>query len=483
MKQQIVTTQQMIESEACAIISGISELTLMENAGKAVAQYVEEHYNNNHTILILCGPGNNGGDGFVIARLLHNIGYKISIAHYKTDKISPNMKHMMDKAKNIEILDLLNDQINFDTDIIIDALFGTGISRAFSLTKIVHYIANSPAKIIAVDIASGINSDTGEIMQNAIKADITITFAAKKLGHLLNPGKLYSGLVIAKDIGVDISTKYTAYENSPTLWNIPHIEYESHKYSRGFAIINGGDIQCTGAARLAAKAAQRSGAGVVTLASPLNAAHIYHSSLMSVMVKQYDSEQSFTQILSDKRISSILLGPGNGVNSETKQKILTALKHITRCILDADALTVFQDDHELLFENIKDSQVVMTPHEGEFHKLFPTCTGDKVIRAFDAAKLSNSIIVLKGNDTIIASPSGHVAVNSNAPSTLATAGSGDVLAGIITGLSSTGLDLFDCACAATWIHAECANYFGIGLIAEDIIDMIPKVLQNLSVQS
>lgn len=260
--------------------------------------------------------------------------------------------------------------------------------------------------------------------------------------------------------------------NSAKLWHnkLPSIKENNNKYDRGHAVIMGANISTgsTGATKLAAYAALRSGAGLVSIICDEETAKIYAASMMSAMVK------TDYNLLKDLRVKSILIGPGNGVTAETKQNVLDILKLSKNTVLDADALSIFQDDPQELFEAIN-SDVVLTPHAGEFKRIFP-----KLESAIDAASLSGATVLLKGHDTIIASPNGNCVINKAAPTSLATAGSGDVLAGLITGFMAQGVPGFTACCMASYIHSEAARNFGPGLISEDLLDEIPKALSSLT---
>ena len=271
----------------------------------------------------------------------------------------------------------------------------------------------------------------------------------------------------------------TTENNTPALWmaQFPKLNVGDNKYVRGHAMIFGG-YPLTGAARLAARAAARIGAGLVTVAVPAKAFTICAQSLLSIMVKSINSSKEFTQLLQDPRITAYLIGPGAGIKNSLRTRIIMLLKTGKPVVLDADALSVFATHPDKLFENIK-GPCVLTPHEGEFSRLFDI-QGDKLQRAQEAAKRSHAVVILKGNHTIIAAPDGRAVVNTQAPATLATAGTGDVLSGIVTGLLAQGMEPFAAACAAVWIHAEAANIFGVGLMAEDLPDILPKVLQKLN---
>lgn len=281
--------------------------------------------------------------------------------------------------------------------------------------------------------------------------------------------------------------KSNVYENAPGLWRnkFPEQKKSQNKYSRGHVIIAGGGIETTGAARLSALAAEavlRSGAGLVTVVCNKESLTIYAQCLTAAMTKVANSKKEFAKILEDKKKNVVLIGPGCGVNKATKEKVLVALAANKKCVLDADALTVFKDNPEALFKAIKKNkaEVVLTPHEGEFRRLFET-KNNKLISAQAAANESGAVVLFKGADTVIAAPDGRAAINTNAPATLATAGSGDVLAGIIVGLMAAGMDGFEAACAGAWIHGEAANIFGVGLISEDLPGLIPEVLKKLDI--
>ncbi len=268
-------------------------------------------------------------------------------------------------------------------------------------------------------------------------------------------------------------------DNSPDLWlsRLPHPSAQGSKYDRGHAVVLGGPMAHTGAARLAARAALRIGAGLVSVACDPGSLIVYATALEAVMTKPVRDETAFAELIVDPRVTSVLLGPAAGVNDRTQALVLAALSAKKPCVLDADALTVFKDAPDTLFTAIQ-SPVVLTPHAGEFKRLFGDLT-DREQDAGRAAKTSGAVVLLKGSDTVIAAPDGRLVINRAAPPTLATAGSGDVLAGLITGLTAQHMDSFDAACAGAWIHADCARRFGPGLIAEDLSEQVPAVLRAL----
>lgn len=439
---------------------GISLEFLIQRAGQAVTDTILANFAP-QTTLVLCGAGNNGNDGLTVAQILHSMGWLVQIGSYNAEVQAKQ------RAPNVPILRI--EDVNLSAyNLIIDAIFGIGLSRDIpeSLYNIFDQVNNSKRTVISIDVPSGI-AENGKVMGKAIKASMTITFETFKTAHLLSPGCFYTGDVIVKNIGITVNNSQIR-KNSPQLWSLPQYEVINfNKYSRGFAGIYGGER--TGAARMAAYAALKVGAGIVKIFCPKSAINVYASQLSAIMIDEYPQEH-------DKRINSLLVGPANGVNFITMEHTKLALS-TTNCVLDADALTVFADGRETLFSLIKNSkyQTVMTPHEGEFRRLFGV-SDNKIDSALLAAKQSGAIVVYKGSDTVIASPDGDVIINVDRSGLLATAGSGDVLAGIITGLLANGMPALQAAGAAVWIHSKCAELYGKGLTAEDLLLMIPKVL-------
>jgi NAD(P)H-hydrate epimerase len=381
--------------------------------------------------------------------------------------------------------------------IVVDALFGAGLARPLdgSAREVIEKAAAMDVPIIAVDIPSGVGGDSGAVRGAAAPADLTVTFFRKKPGHLLMPGKAFAGEVQVIDIGIAREVletiRPTAFENGPEVWgdDFPWPGLDAHKYSRGHVVVGGG-ADMTGAARLAAKAALRIGAGLVTIASAPEAVPIYATYMPGVLTCPVQRASDFTTYLSDPRRRAVLLGPGYGVDRKTHTHVLTALALGKRVCLDADALTVFEGRARELFAAIATNagaggSVVLTPHEGEFSRLFPDLSGKgnsglgKLFRARAAARESGATVLIKGSDTVIAAPDGRALINANGPPDLATGGSGDVLAGLIVGLLVQGVGTFESAGMAAWIHGAAAAGFGPGLIAEDLPDRIPAVLRDL----
>lgn len=443
---------------ACEERASVPVESLIERAASAVVEEITACFSV-ASILVLCGPGNNGKDGAVAAKLLKQRGWSVRLLGYGVPGLN-----------SVE-----GDRFVVEEPVVIDAVFGLGLSRPLDtdLQKIVEKINSSGSFVVSIDIPTGVNSDTGEIMGSAIMADLTVTFSCLKFAHVISPGRQYSGKVCIKDIGLDVGDS-CKYENTPSLWrtHLPRLTYRSHKYNRGYAAVYSLGLRSSGAVKLAASAALRTGPGAVAVVCDDDELAVYASSLTSVMYKLHE------EIVSDKRVTAVLIGPGGELSYDSlKETVLRVLREDASrgYVLDAGAITVFRNDSAALFSCIKSRRVIMTPHEGEFEKLFPHLRGSVVERATAAASESGAIVVLKGHDTVIAAPDGRLAVNNNAPSSLATIGSGDVLAGMITGLLATGMDEFHAACCGVWMHGECGKKYSLGLIADDIIDKIPEV--------
>jgi NAD(P)H-hydrate epimerase len=360
--------------------------------------------------------------------------------------------------------------------LIVDALFGAGLSRDFP-AELAHKINGAGVPVVAVDVPSGLDGATGRPRGAAVKAEVTVTFFRTKPGHVLMPGRALCGETVVADIGIpdsvlDAIGPQTFANVRPTL---PDHSPAAHKYTRGHAVVVSGDRLHTGAARLAAEAALRIGAGLVTVAGNEAALAVHAAHLTAIMLSNLD----LGELLADRRKNAVCVGPAAGVGPATRNAVLAALASGAACVLDADALTSFADRPEDLFRSIAAGPgraVVLTPHEGEFSRLFkdmPKDSASKYERARKAARKAGAIVVLKGPDTVIAAPTGRAVVNTNAPPWLATAGSGDVLAGMITALLAQGMRGFEAACAAVWLHGEAARRHGAGgLTAENLLDRI-----------
>lgn len=479
----------MARADALAAAAGIGSLALMENAGAAVVRHIHRRFPP-QPVAVLCGPGNNGGDGFVVARMLKDMGWTARVGLLGAREALKG-----DAARNAERWSgdvvPLTPAVFDGVTLVVDALFGAGLARDLDgpAAAAIRALGARNLPCIAVDIPSGIDGDTGQVRGVAPMARLTVTFFRRKPGHLLYPGRLHCGEVAVEDIGIPDSVldpiRPATFANAPELWadRLPHPAWDVNKYSRGHATVVGGVM--TGAARLAAAGARRAGAGMVTVAVPARAMAFYAALQPGVILKPLGAggkgDAAFRALLADRRRNVFLVGPGNGVGAETRRRVLAVLKTGRAVVLDADALTSFQGKSRELFKAVK-GMCVMTPHEGEFARLFRV-GGDRLARARAAARTSGAIMVLKGPDTIVAAPDGRAAIGENAPPTLATAGSGDVLAGMIAGLLGQSMDPFAAAAAACWLHGEAATEFGPGLIAEDIPEALPAVWRRLTAKT
>ena len=482
MRHALLTPQQMGEADRSTIAGGIPGMVLMENAGRAVADAISQRWAP-RPIVVLCGPGNNGGDGFVAARILHDRGWRVRLA-LLGDRAALTGDASQAAARWTGKVEPLSPKILQGAGLVIDGLFGSGLARPIEgkAARMIAALCDGAVPVVAVDVPSGVDGATGEIRGTAPPAALTVTFFRRKPGHLLLPGRTLCGEIVVAPIGIAGSAleaiKPDTAANHPALWldRFPWPGAAAHKYARGHALVAGGAVM-TGAARLAARAAARVGAGLVTVAAPEPAFPIYAAALTGVIVQPVAKPGDFAALLADKRRNAALIGPGAGLGLETRDRTLAILTAKKRAVLDADALTSFADRPVDLFGAIG-GDCVLTPHEGEFARLFGV-SGGKLGRAREAAKVSGAVIVLKGADTVIAAPDGRAAINENAPPVLATAGSGDVLAGLILGLLAQGMPAFEAASAAVWLHGDAARRFGAGLIAEDLIDVLPAALSGL----
>ena len=541
---ELLTTAEMAEADRLAVAAGVPFLTLMENAGRAVADEAMKMVPVGARIAVLCGPGNNGGDGFVAARLLRERGYRVRVActapaeSLKGDAAEMARrwggKVLSDAAFQWEDAGLgegtppirlfHTPAFLSDAQLIVDAILGAGLNRPMDAAlkpwiAAIGSVAFNGVKsipILAIDVPSGLDGNKGDgpegvQFRHIAGASRTVTFFRRKRGHVLLPGRDLCGEVVVADIGIGDAVLHeivpATFANAPALWRteFPKQHRGTHKYTRGHAVVVSGPPDSTGAARLGARGALRVGAGLVTVASPLLAFPVNAAHLTAIMLKPFEAPGGLAGILEDKRKNAVLIGPGAGVGAVTREMVAVILRSDAALVLDADALVSFVEKGALLddgpsfgylktrtaaveigseglFDAIKaggEKPVVLTPHEGEFKRLFGDLPGSKLDRARAAAKTGGAVVVLKGPDTVIASPDGRAAINENAPPWLATAGSGDVLAGFITGLLAQGMPAFQAACAAVWLHGECANVFGTGLIAEDLPEVLPRVLSKL----
>jgi NAD(P)H-hydrate epimerase len=485
MTAEILTVDEMYAADRYAATHGVPTLDLMEQAGRAVADAIARRWTP-RPIAVFCGPGNNGGDGFVAARHLNDRGWDVWVETLTGVETLRGDAAEMAKRWRGETIRIA--ESNRMADLFVDALFGAGLSRPLEGEARRLALASPKYKdrVIAVDVPSGLHGDTGKPLGDvAFDAGLTVTFFRKKPAHLLLPGRALCGEVIVADIGIpedaldEIQPKL--FENTPALWTYPWPKVGGHKYTRGHCVVVSGPAHQTGAARLAARGALRVGAGLVSVASPLDAVAVNAAALTAIMVKPFQRADGLSELLHDKRLNAVVIGPGCGVSPATQELVAAVLRSEAAAVLDADALTSFKDEPRVLFKLLREP-AVLTPHEGEFERIFPgllAASKSRLDAARAAAAQSGCTVLIKGADTVIAAADGRAAINSNAPPALGTAGSGDVLAGMIGGLLAQGLDSFAAAAMAVWLHGEAANVFGPGLIAEDLPEQLPAVLRAL----
>jgi NAD(P)H-hydrate epimerase len=470
--------------DEAAIASGTPGIDLMRRAGRAVADAVLRE--GAHRILILCGPGNNGGDGYVAAPLLRDAGRDVSLAALAG---APKGDAALAAGEWDGAVLASSDADPATADLVVDALFGTGLARDLEgdAADLVARINASGTPVLAVDVPSGIDADSGAVRGIAINATRTIALAARKPGHLLQPGRTRAGLVEIADIGIAAQPGAITFANGPALWMhaFPQLRATGHKYDRGHALIVSGGPAHTGAARLAARGALRSGAGLVSVVTSARALAVHAAHLTAIMMRVCDDPDEFSDLLTDDRFNTLVLGPALGVGEATRSWVEAALEADRATVLDADALTSFAGEADALAALIdpgREAPVVLTPHDGEFSRLFgkeAAAEPSRLVRARLASEWMGAIVVLKGPDTVIASPDGRAAINENGSAHLATAGTGDVLCGFVAGLLAQGMPGFEAAAAAVWLHAAAAERFGPGLVSEDLPEMLPAVLRDL----
>lgn len=471
---EILTVAEMTAADQAAVAAGTPAVTLMERAGAAVAEAICARWTAKPTA-VLCGPGNNGGDGYVVARLLAERGWPVWVECLAPPTaLAAQAVAARWHGRTQELLPR-----NPEADLTVDALFGSGLSKP--LSGVAADRAGQGGLVVSIDTPSGLAGDTGKLLgETVFRAALTVTFHRKKPAHVLYPGRAHCGEIVAADIGLG-HTPAQLWLNRPSLWTgrLPWPRADSHKHSRGrLAVISGGPWN-TGAARLAARGGLRIGAGVVTVLSPPEALASNAAHLEAIMLQPFDGEAEL--IRAAETSDAVVIGPAAGVGSATAGALMALARTGAALVVDADALTSFKDDPGRLF-GVLDRDDVLTPHPGEFERLFPHLLEDapeRIAAATEAAKRCGAIILLKGPDTVIAAPDGRAAVNVNGVPWLATAGSGDVLAGFIAGLIAQGMPSFEAACAGAWIHAECGASFGPGLISEDLPDMVPPLLRRI----
>lgn len=474
----ILSVEEMTAADRAAIAAGTPGLVLMERAGAAVADAIRARHRP-CKVAVLCGPGNNGGDGYVVARLLKRRGWTVWVETLGPPT-TPDAKAMAAKWRGETLTTAAS---NRTADLVVDALFGAGLSRpldgeALRLAKASHGLKG---RVVAIDMPSGVDGNSGAVLgEAAFRADLTVTFHRRKIGHALEPGRSACGELVVADIGLTAEAA-NLVENGPDLWRdrFPWPTAASHKHARGRLAVVSGEQLSTGAARLSARGGLRIGAGLVTVLSPPSALAVNAAHLEAIMLREFESDAELAEAADDA--DAVVIGPAAGVTPATRAHVFALARSGAALVLDADALTVFRDRPADLFKAL-DRDDVLTPHPGEFERIFPGLlkkSPHRIAAARTAAEQAGALVILKGADTVIAAPDGRAAVNIAPAPWLATAGSGDVLTGFVAGLIAQGMESFEAACAGAWIHAECARRHGPGLIAEDLPGLAVGVLKAL----
>ncbi len=524
---EVLTAAQMQAVERAAIEPGqVTGLELMERAGQGVVEaifdawptlcrrgaspsrspgYLGPDEGNPLRAVVLCGPGNNGGDGFVVARLLHERGWRVEVFLYgEPDRLPPDARANYERWVELGVVRRFSEapKGECEADLYVDALFGTGLRRPLE-GEVLDWVSACAAnpdiagKTVAVDIPSGLCADSGRALGEwgeTVLAALTVSFHTPKLGHYLESGPFRSGRLAVKDIGLAEQVG-----DAVRLVNGPGAGLGkadvAHKYSHGHALILSGGPGKTGAARLAARGALRVGAGLVTLGVPPAAQMEVAGQITALMLRRVEGAEGLADLLQDARLNALCIGPGLG-RTRARALVSAALASGRPTVLDADALTAFADAPAALLDLLHD-ECVLTPHGGEFARLFPDIAEklsavpdrgpaySKVDAARAAARRAGCVVLFKGPDTVIAAPDGRCSLNAacydRAAPGLATAGSGDVLAGFIAGLMARGFAPMQAAETAAWLHVECARQFGPGLIAEDLPEQVPATFRQFDI--
>jgi ADP-dependent NAD(P)H-hydrate dehydratase / NAD(P)H-hydrate epimerase len=462
-RPELLTPAEMARADADAPALGVPGIVLMENAGRAVARAIAARFRPCRT-LVLAGPGNNGGDGYVVARLLANRGWPIAVAALAAPR--PGSDAALAAARWRGPMTPFAPAEAARADLVIDAVFGAGLSR--DVDGLAADTLAAARRIVAVDVPSGLDGETGAPRGACAPAELTVTFFRLKPGHLLLPGRDLCGHTVLADIAMPepvlAQINPRTFANIPELWTLPNLETAAHKYTRGHVTVLGG-AEMTGAARLAADAARHAGAGLVTIAALGNAA-VYRTASPGTIV----TEAPPSALLADERRKVWVCGPGLGAGAAraTLPVLLSANRTV---VADADVFSAFAGNPDSLR-----GTAVLTPHGGEFARTFGPPGTDRVAAVRAAARLTGAIVLLKGPDTIVAAPDGRVAINASAPPWLATAGAGDVLAGLIAGLLAQGMPAWEATCAGAWLHGRAAALAGPGLVVEDLLPALSRAI-------
>ncbi|WP_335339342.1 NAD(P)H-hydrate dehydratase [Bosea sp. PAMC 26642] len=493
--QALLTVAEMAAADRTAIAAGVPASVLMEQAGRAVADAAGRRLRPGDAVLVLCGPGDNGGDGFVAARVLRERGFAVTLAGTArgpaTSSVAAEMTvRWLGPAELLEAVDLSRYAL------VVDALFGAGLSRSLTgqIAAAVCRVNESDVPVLAVDVPSGVSGDSGRVDGVALRAAETVTFFRLKPGHLLQPGRTLCGTVTLAQIGIApevafAEAKPRTFRNGPALWRAtwPHHSAETHKFQRGAVLVAAGGLESVGAPRLSARSALRIGAGLATIACRPEALATHAArGPDALMQRPVADARALDTLLGEKRLGAVLAGPALGLDAQARAMLASVLRSRVPAVLDADALTLLAARPRALRRSVaaRGAPCVLTPHEGEFKRLFGerpeiADASSKLERARLAAAVSGAVIVLKGSDTVIAAPEGEAVINTTGSPALATAGSGDVLAGLIAGLLAQGMPAFEAACAAVWLHGKAGEHLGFGLIADDLPEAIPRLLSEM----
>ena len=491
---ELLTPDEMGRADRLGALAGPHDgYGLMRNAGAAILREVLARFADAHGFDVLGGPGNNGGDGYEVARLLHEAGMEVAVWREGVPRAGSDAEIAARRCPvEPRPLDGFSPR---PQEVVIDALYGAGLTRPLdgAAARAARACRAIDARVVAVDLPSGLSGLSGRMTGEAFAAALTVTFFRLKPGHLLEPGRALCGAIVLADIGIPEAVLATiapkTFRNLPALWStaLPRPRRDQHKYSRGHVAVFSGGVASTGAGRLSAMAAARAGAGAATVLSPGAALAVNAAHLTAIMLRKVDTPADLDAAFAARRPDAVVLGPGFGLHRPVKEMALHVLNAPGEgvLVLDADALTAFRDGPEALFAAIRASAraAILTPHEGEFARLFPDLAADhglsKLDRVRAAAGRAGAVVVLKGPDTVIAAADGRAAINENGSPCLATAGSGDVLAGLIAGLCAQKMPPWQAACAAVWLHAEAGSRFGPGLTAEDLPGLLPPLLRAL----
>lgn len=479
---EVLDVERMRKADAFAVQSGVPSLTLMDRAGSGVAHAIMRRWAP-RPVAVLCGPGNNGGDGYVTARLLAAQGWPVTLFQLGgRSRLQGDSAHMAQRwTGEVKPLDAFRPD---GFEMVLDALFGAGFSRPLDGdARAAVSAANAAALVrVAVDVPSGVNGDSSEAEGVVFDAALTVTFHRLKPAHLFEPARSLCGEIVCADIGIPPDWQAGApplarLSNLAEL-ALPDMSHQSaaHKHQRGRLCVLSGGSGATSAARLSAEAGLAMGAGLVTLLCPPSSLIEASAVALPVMTRAL-RENSFAEALAHHRASACVLGPGAGLGERLKNRVLEALETGIPLVLDADALSVFADAPSRLMDALH-ANTVLTPHAGEFERLFPGLLGESaspIEAAVRAAKLSGANVLLKGPASVIAAPTGKAIVNAHASARLATAGSGDVLAGMIGGLMAQGIAPFEAATCAAWLHGQAGFLLPPGENAQDLMGQIPVV--------